>query len=149
MSLLACTATPTTTPIPTIAGIDPELNSAIAEARESLDSFVEAIATPQADRTFIAVKVRFYPTDESSQDIWVDEVTYSNGIFRGSMGDDIPSLKLELGEKITVDAKDIVDWMIVEDGKLIGGYTIRLSYERMSPEEKERFLKAIDYSIDD
>ena len=82
--LLACTATSTT-----IAGTDPELNSAIAQARDSLDTFIEAIATPQADRTFVAVKVRFYPTDESPQDIWVDEVTYSNGIFRGSMGDDI------------------------------------------------------------
>jgi uncharacterized protein YegJ (DUF2314 family) len=65
------------------------------------------------------------------------------------LGDDIPSLKLSFGEVIVIPTEDIVDWMIVEDGKLIGGYTILLAYERMSPEEKERFLEAIDYSMED
>jgi hypothetical protein len=39
--------------------------------------------------------------------------------------------------------------MIVEDGKLIGGYTIRLAFQRMSPEEKQRFLETVNYSIED
>ena len=65
------------------------------------------------------------------------------------MGDDIPSLKLSAGEKIVVTAGDVVDWMIVEAGQLAGGYTIRLAYQRMSPEEKERFLETLDYSIED
>jgi uncharacterized protein YegJ (DUF2314 family) len=65
------------------------------------------------------------------------------------LGDDIPSWKLRLGEEIFIPTEDIVDWMIVEDGKSIGGYTIRLAYERMSPEEKERFRDAIDYSMED
>jgi hypothetical protein len=39
--------------------------------------------------------------------------------------------------------------MIVEDDKLIGGYTIRLAYERMSPEDQQRFLESIDYVIED
>jgi uncharacterized protein YegJ (DUF2314 family) len=107
------------------------------------------ISTSHADRTFVAVKVRFTLPDESTQDIWADEVTYINGVFRGSMGDDIPELKLEMGKKITIDEKDIVDWMIVQDGKLIGGYTIRLAVKRMTPEERERFLQTLDYSIED
>ena len=79
----------------------------------------------------------------------MDEVTYTGGAFRGNMGDDIPSLKLEAGEKITIKDKDILDWMIVENGKLIGGYTIRLAVERMSTEEREQFLETLDYSIED
>jgi hypothetical protein len=39
--------------------------------------------------------------------------------------------------------------MLVEDDKLVGGYSIRLAYQRMSPEEKERFLEAANYSIED
>jgi hypothetical protein len=65
------------------------------------------------------------------------------------LGDDNPFLKLSFGEEIVIPTEDIVDWMIVEDGKLIGGYANRLSYERMSPEEEERFLEAIDYSMED
>ena len=125
------------------------MDGAVGKARNSLNIFIEKIATPHADRTIVAVKVRFSPPDSLPQDIWVDGVTYTNGVYRGNMGDDIPSLRLKFGQKITVDEKDIVDWMIVEDGKLIGGYTIRLAMQRMSPEERERFLRSLDYSIDD
>ena len=138
------------TPVPTTqTDSDLELESAIRQARDTLDVFTEKVGTPHPDRTFVGLKVRFYPPDELPQDIWVDEVTYSNGSFRGNIGDDIPSLRLEAGEKITVQEKDILDWMIVEDGILIGGYTIRLAVQRMSPEEKERFLETLDYTIED
>lgn len=125
------------------------MDSAIAQARGSLDEFVTRISVPKANRTFVALKVRFAPPGEGPQDIWVDEVTHTNGVFRGNMGDDIPSLRLEAGEKITIDEKDIIDWMLVEDGKLIGGYTIRLAVQRMSPEEREQFLETLDYTIED
>jgi uncharacterized protein YegJ (DUF2314 family) len=144
----ACTPTPAINSTPT-SSTDAELESAIRQARDSLDTFITKLATPHPDRTFVAVKVRFYPPSESPQDIWVDNVTYNDGIFRGNIGDDIPSLKLEAGEKIKLDEKDIVDWMMVEDGTLVGGYTIRLAVQRMSPEERERFLETLDYSIED
>lgn len=145
--MFACapiSATSTTT-----SSTDIELDSAISQARDSLDTFKTRIKAPHTDRTFVAVKVRFTPPGESSQDIWVDEVTYADSILHGIMGDDLPLLKLEAGEKIEIDEKDIVDWMIVEDGTLIGGYTIRLAVQRMSPEERERFLKTLDYTIED
>jgi uncharacterized protein YegJ (DUF2314 family) len=145
----ACASTPVVTSTPAISGTDAELDSAIAQARASLDTFIQTIAAPHADRTIVAVKVRFTPLGEASQDIWVDEVTYADGVLRGSMGDDIPSMKLEVGEKIKIDENDIIDWMIVQDGTLIGGYTIRLAMQRMSPEERERFLQSLDYSIED
>jgi uncharacterized protein YegJ (DUF2314 family) len=145
----ACTSNPAPTLMQTTTGTDTELDAAIQQARDSLPTFIQTIATPHADRTIVAVKVRFTPVGESSQDIWVDEITYSDGIFRGSMGDDIPSMKLEVGEKIVVDEKDILDWMVVQDGKLIGGYTIRLAMQRMDADERQRFLQSLDYVIED
>src|SRR5919108_35809 len=130
----ACAPTPAPVSMTVTTVTDAELEAAIRQARDTLDTFTGRIATPHADRTFVAVKVRFYPPDELPQDIWVDGVTYTDGMFQGNMGDDIPSLKLEAGEKIRVDKTEIVDWMIVEEGKLIGGYTSRLAVQRMSPE---------------
>ena len=147
--MFACTPVRVVTSSPTTPGTDPELESAIQGARDSLDMFIAKIRMPHADRTIVAVKVRFTPLGEAPQDIWVDEVTYDDGVLRGSMGDDIPSLKLEVGEKIKVDEEDILDWMIVEDGKLLGGYTIRLAVQRMSAEERKRLLESLDYSIED
>jgi uncharacterized protein YegJ (DUF2314 family) len=148
--MIACQAGPIAV-ISTVTGAsgDAELEAAIAQARDALDEFVSRITKPHTDRTFVAVKIRFTPLGESSQDIWVDEVAYTNGVLRGRMGDDIPSLKLEAGETITIEEENIVDWMIVEEGKLIGGYTIRLAVQRMSPEEREQFLETLDYTIED
>ena len=146
--IFACPPAPVITSTPSNS-TDPELDAAVSQARTSLNTFLEKISTPDPDRTFAALKVRFSPPEELPQDIWVDDVSYNNGVFRGNMGDDIPALKLQLGERITVDEKNIVDWMIAEDGKLIGGYTIRLAVQRMSAEERERFLETLDYSIED
>ena len=145
----ACSPRPAAPSTSATSSKDTELASAVTQARGSLDEFVTRIAAPHANRTFVAVKVRFAPPGESPQDIWVDEVTYINGVFRGTMGDDIPSLRLEAGEKVTIKEEDIVDWMLVEDGKLVGGYTIRLALQRMSPEEREQFLETLDYTIED
>jgi uncharacterized protein YegJ (DUF2314 family) len=146
--MFACMPAPGAQPTPTLSGTDVELEAAIQQARDSLPIFIQMLATPHTDRTLVAVKVRFSPPGDSPQDIWVDEVTYSDGVFRGSIGDDIPALRLEFGQKVNVDTEDILDWMIVEDGKLIGGYTIRLAVQRMSPEERERFLQSLDYVIE-
>ena len=125
------------------------MEAAFQQARDTLDSFIQKIGTSPPNRTLVAVKVRFVLPDSSSQDMWVDGITYQDGSFHGAMGDDIPSLKLSIDDKITIARKDIVDWMIVEDGKLIGGYTIRLVFQRMSPEQKERFLETVHYTIED
>jgi uncharacterized protein YegJ (DUF2314 family) len=148
--LFACSAQPATTSTITPAtGVDVEMEAAQQQARDTVDLFIEKIGTPHPDRTQVAVKVRFILPNEPPQDIWVDEVTYADGSFRGTMGDDIPTLRLTIGDKITIARDEIVDWAIVEDGKLAGGYTIRLAVQRMSPEERERFLETLPYSIDD
>ena len=125
------------------------MEAAFQQARDTLDSFVQAIGTPHPNRTLVAVKVRFVLPDGSTQDLWVDQITFRENVFHGIMGDDIPTLKLSIDDKITIARKDIVDWMIVEDGKLIGGYTIRLAFQHMSPAQKERFLETVHYSIED
>jgi uncharacterized protein YegJ (DUF2314 family) len=125
------------------------MESAFRQARDTLDLFIEKLGTPHPDRSLVAVKVRFFLPGELPQDLWVDGVTYVDGSFRGTMGDDLPSLRLSLGDKVTVKREDVLDWAIVEDGKLVGGYTIRLAVQRMTREEKERFLETLPYTIED
>ena len=148
--LMACSATPINIlPTPTSnTNVDIEMQAAFQKARSTLDVFTTKIQTPHPNRTYVAVKVRFFPPDALPQDIWVDGVTYQAGELRGNVGDDIPSLHLSFGKNIIVPTKDILDWMLVEDGKLMGGYTIHLAFSRMTPDEKVRFLKTLDYLLD-
>jgi uncharacterized protein YegJ (DUF2314 family) len=152
LCIAACSSVPTQipTPIPTTQlNTDVEMEAAFQRARDTLDSFIQRIGTAHPNRTLVAVKVRFALPDGSAQDLWVDQIRYREGSFRGVMGDDIPSLKLSVDDKITIKRNNIVDWMIVEDGKLMGGYTIRLAFQRMTPEEKQRFLETVNYSVED
>jgi len=152
--VIACSPVPTHIPTQISAtplNADAEMESAFRQAQDTLDSYIQKLGTTHPDRTLVAVKVRFILPDSSSQDIWVDQITYEDrtGSFHGVMGDDIPTLKLSVDDKIKIDREEIVDWMIVEDGKLIGGYTIRLAYQRMTPAQKERFLETVHYSVED
>ncbi|MFZ5858200.1 MAG: DUF2314 domain-containing protein [Chloroflexota bacterium] len=143
---------PTSSPvseIPLSPTADVEMETAFAQAHATLHEFIQRIATPNASRTFAALKVRFELPDGTSQDIWCDNVTYIDGQFTGNMGDDIPALRLAFDDRITIPAADIVDWMVVENDKLIGGFTIRLAYSRMTPEEQQLFLNDAGYSVDE
>ena len=112
------------------------MNAAFTQARDTINIFIQKIEMPHPNRTCVALKVRFFPPGDAAQDIWVDDITYEDGVFHGNVGDDIPTLKLVFGERIAIPMDSIVDWMIVEDGKLVGGYTIRVAVQHMSPEEK-------------
>jgi uncharacterized protein YegJ (DUF2314 family) len=150
--MVACSPAPTKIAAQvssTQSNVDLEMEAAFKQAQGTLDSFIQKLDVLQPDRTLVAVKVRFVLPDSSTQELWVDRITYKDGSFHGTMGDDIPTLKLSVDNKITINTEDIVDWMIVENGKLIGGYTIRLAFQRMSPEQKERFLETAHYSIED
>jgi uncharacterized protein YegJ (DUF2314 family) len=50
---------------------------------------------------------------------------------------------------VEVPIKDILDWMIVEsDGNVLGAYTLRLEYERMTPEEQKTYRQNTGYKFE-
>jgi uncharacterized protein YegJ (DUF2314 family) len=77
-------------------------------------------------------------------------VSYLDGYFTIRMIEGVllnPALSTE--RQVNVPLDKVLDWVIVEeDGHLIGGYTIRLTYEHMTAEEKKEFLKVTGYKID-
>ena len=130
------------------SGSDPELEAAIDHARATLPEFVTRVADPNLAYSLVALKVRFSLPDESTRDIWLDEAAYVNGEFSGNMGDDLPTLHLAFDDRLVINQADIIDWMIVENHKLVGGFTIRLACLRMTPEEQKRFLESLGYSLE-
>jgi uncharacterized protein YegJ (DUF2314 family) len=65
----------------------------------------------------------------------------------------VEGVTLEIGihpnRILDVKPEDIVDWMLLkDDGTLIGGYTLRLEYERMTPEQQKRYLEITGYKFE-
>lgn len=128
---------------------DKELNAAIEQARSTRGTLLHALLAPKPSYDFLGVKVRFRMPDGASDDNWVELVDYYDGIFTIRMMDGLTyNTNLHPDRTLDVPEKRVVDWMIVEkDGTLIGGYTIRLAYEHMTPDEQKEFLRVTGYKI--
>jgi uncharacterized protein YegJ (DUF2314 family) len=145
--VVACGASPTKSGLPVS---DEELNTAIDQAQSTMDTVLHAMLAPKPSYDFLGVKVRFSMPDGASDDNWVELVDYYDGIFTIRMMDGLTyNTNLHPDRTLDVPEKRVVDWMIVEkDGTLIGGYTIRLAYEHMTPDEQKEFLRVTGYKID-
>ena len=54
-----------------------------------------------------------------------------------------------MGQRLTCTPEEASDWMIIQDNRLVGGYTIRALRKRMTPEERARDDKTLSFEIDD
>jgi len=128
---------------------DEDFEAAVKEAHSTLSVLRAALLTQELSYDFIGLKVRFRTQDGSIDDNWTEPIDYYNGIFTIRMLDGLTyDLNEHVNQTLNIPLKDVIDWMLVEkDGNLIGGYTIRLEYAHMTPDEKEKFLKITGYKI--
>lgn len=128
---------------------DEEFDAAVKEAHGTLSTLRQALLSPRENYIFVGLKVRFTGADEY-EDIWTEPVDYYDGFFTTRMIDGVLiDSGLNTERMVTVPMNKVLDWVIVEeDGNLIGGYTIKLSYEHMTPEEKKEFLRVTGYKLE-
>lgn len=128
---------------------DEQFDAAVAQAHDTLNNLFQALLSPKPSYSFVGLKVRFTGR-EASEDIWTEPVAYFEGDFTIKMIDGViirPGLNT--GRYVVVPMDDVLDWVIIEDdGTLIGGFTIRLTYDHMTPEEKVEFIRVTGYKIE-
>ncbi|CAC9972874.1 YegJ family protein [Flavobacterium panici] len=134
---------------PAIYGVeseDKEMNAAIEKANQTLNDFNIGLSNPKAQSQ--ALKVAF--TDSNgTEHMWVGNVEFNNGKYSGILNND-PEFVTEYkaGDKIDIDSSKISDWMYLENGKLFGGYTIKVLRNRMTDEERKQFDAESGMQID-
>jgi uncharacterized protein YegJ (DUF2314 family) len=120
---------------------DREMDTAMRRAGETVPTFVKALEAPPPRARGFAIKKAF--TDgKKTEFIWLNEVTLVGTDFRATVNN-VPAWLAtpKLGDLVTVPKKDVVDWMYVDDGVLVGGFTIRVLFSRETP-AKQRELEA-------
>lgn len=103
-----------------------KMNSGIEKAKLTLNYFKESLKKPKAGQVYFSVKVKF--TDKGmAEHIWLVEPEFdTDGNLFGKVGNVPRDVKtISINQRIGVDESHISDWMIFENGVLIGGYTIR------------------------
>ncbi len=117
------------------------MNRAVETAQKTVGKFIAVLRSPKGLQSRFAVKKPFVEGDKVEH-IWLTEVSYDGRLFHGKVDNEPVDIKgTRLGEEVTVAPNEISDWMYVQDGKLIGGYTISAMCHHMSPAQKQQFEK--------
>jgi uncharacterized protein YegJ (DUF2314 family) len=126
---------------------DPEIKKAVETAQKSIGSFVSALKKTKPGQINFAVKKAF-PTDKGTEHIWLSDVSYDGLKFQGRVDNDPVDAKgIKAGDVVTVEKNEISDWNYTDSGRLIGGYTVRVLFNRMSASEKKDFLQQTGISF--
>jgi uncharacterized protein YegJ (DUF2314 family) len=109
---------------------DPELEEAMAKAQSTLGGFISRLHNPQRGETF-SIEGQFQAEDDTPLYLWLGDVTYSNGKFKGSLtSHPKKASKLRFGDPAEVPKAEVTDWMILKGGRTEGGFTIDILMSR-------------------
>lgn len=113
-----------------ISSQDERMNWGMEKARLTLHYFEDCLKNPIPGQGYFSIKVKI--EDQGMvEHIWLNDPSFDeSGNLFGVVGNvPIDITNLELGKKIGIQRELISDWMIIENGRLIGGYTIRAMRE--------------------
>lgn len=135
-------------PVVQVRGEDSEMNAAISAAQLSLTNFIAAFRNPSANQHYFLVKGKFVAGDEVEH-IWVADLTYDGSTFRGVIANEPERISgLRFKQSVEVHKEQISDWMFVQNGKLVGGYTPKVLRNRMSAQQRREMDASLPYSYE-
>ncbi len=128
-----------------VADDDPRMNGAMEKARSSVGEFITALKSPQAGQTEFTVKMAF-SDGSNTEHMWLAPVTFDGETFHGPVSNDPASVgNVRMGQRAEVSPTKISDWMYLDQGKVVGGYTLRVLRDTLSPKERVEFDKSVQF----
>jgi uncharacterized protein YegJ (DUF2314 family) len=131
-----------------VAKGDPVMVEAMTKARSTLPDFLSTAAAPKSGMEGFAVKVAIREGDEVEY-FWITPFTTKDGTLSGEINNK-PRLvhSVKLGQTITFDKSEIVDWMYIDGDKMKGNYTACALLKSASKQEAEEFKKRFGLDCD-
>lgn len=129
---------------------DERMNWAIEKANLTLWYFEESLKNQQAYQNYFSIKV-LITDDDDGEHIWLTDPHFDDeGNLFGTVGNEPVNIRsVKFNQKIGIKRDLISDWMIIENGRLIGGYTIRAIRDGIEEKEKAAFDNSIGLYIDE
>jgi uncharacterized protein YegJ (DUF2314 family) len=123
------------------------MHRAVTEARRTVGEFIAALKHPAPGQHDFEVKEPFSQKGQVEH-IWLSDVQFTGNRFQGRVDNQPRKIQgLKLGQLVSVKPNEISDWLYIDHGKLVGGYTVRVQYNELSPKEKMEFDRAADFKI--
>ncbi|WP_298473229.1 DUF2314 domain-containing protein [uncultured Maribacter sp.] len=120
------------------------MNWSMEKARLTFHFFQDCLQHPKPEQEHLSIKARIEDNGKTEH-IWlVDPSIDSEGNIFGVVGNAPIYIKnVQLHQKIGITKEYISDWMFIEDGRLIGGYTIRAIREGLATDQLENFDRSV------
>lgn len=131
----------------TVKEEDFEMNAAIERAVKSYPSFENEWKKQDSANSDFSVKVKF-AYDGGHEHMWVNGLYYKGDALYGVLDSDPVNVHtVKAGDSIEIKKDAVSDWMYVRNGVLVGGYTIRVLYNKMSEDEKKQFEQELPFKL--
>lgn len=126
-----------------------EMNTAQMEARKFYPDFLNALQNGCGGCDNFSVKMRFSYGDGNGEHIWIENLYVINGKVFGKIANVPENIQgLNYGDTVEIVGKNISDWKYVQNGKLVGAYTLKVMYKKMSDDEKKQLESDLDAKIE-
>lgn len=121
---------------------DPEMNAAIAKARETLPHFWQVFGKPERGESDFALKVRI--TDKNgTEHFWATDIEKQDGKILGTINNDANIVaSVKLGDRVEIPEADISDWLYMRHDKMVGNQTVKPLFREM-PADEVKQLKSM------
>lgn len=134
-------------PVVLVEKSNEKMNAAMDHARETVNEFIERIMNPQSNDSEFGIKVKLQD-GENVELFWVSDITYADGTFTGNLTNEPEYVKnVKFGQKISVKSEEISDWKYLDNGKMIGNFTLRVLLEYLPPNQAKEIRE--QYKIDE
>lgn len=127
---------------------DPAMSKAVQTARNSVETFITALKAPAAGQGNFTVKKPF-KDGVRVEHIWLSNASFDGARFTGRVDNEpVDVTNVKMGQIVTAAKDEISDWFYIDNGRLVGGYTIRVLYSQMSPAERRDFKAHAGFQIE-
>jgi uncharacterized protein YegJ (DUF2314 family) len=125
---------------------DVQVEAAIREAKANFKQFIEAFCHPTERQKSFLVKVVF-DEGEQREHIWLADLDLGSAKPSGVVANEPKLPRLRFMQRVEFEPSYISDWMYIEDGYLVGGYTTRVIRNRMTPEARRNYDAQAPYKF--
>jgi len=148
LALMGCSGSKEGDNYSQVSAEDPVMNAAIEKAKATVGDFVRAFQAQKAGAKDYYVKKPFRTPAGEQEHMWIEVTKVENGVLQGQVANEAEETReVKMGQRVSLKTSEISDWKYQDGNKLIGGYTIRYFVDKMSPKEREAFLKDAGFEL--
>jgi uncharacterized protein YegJ (DUF2314 family) len=128
---------------------DNEMNLAIEKAQRTFSQFITNLKKNDSSCSDFSVKMKFEYDENNGEHMWLSNLYFDKDSLFGVLNSDpVNVVSVKAGDTLQIISNNVSDWMYIKGRKMVGGYTVKALYNKMSDKEKEEFRQELGFKIE-